>query len=381
DNVAAIGTMMGRDLPPTGNAIALTRAAVQPVQWPPGYRPVFVNSGTAALALALLLARLQHPEIVAPEAVLPGYACPDLVAAAEFAGLRAVLADIGESDPGYDLESLQRVLNANTVAVVAVNFLGIGERLRELRQLLQDWPQAALVEDNAQWFPEPLPTAELLGDSVCLSFGRGKPVSLLGGGALLLRETYFDAASTEGLIEPVAQHFSAWKARLYNYLLRPSLYGIISRNPLLHLGQTVFKPLSAVSAMDEQRQVLLATNIESYLARATDAAERIHAAVPPSKDLPAWLAARSARLLRYPLLCADLRERDVLLQQLRRAGLGATALYQRILPAVTGVDDRVEVRVPLDGARAFADRLLTLPVHAGVSMQDVRRMAAIIRMQ
>jgi dTDP-4-amino-4,6-dideoxygalactose transaminase len=133
--------------------------------------------------------------------------------------------------------------------------------------------------------------------------------------------------------------------------------------------------------MDEQRQILLATNIEHYLARTADAAERIRAAIPLPKNLPARLAGRGARLLRYPLLCADLCERDALLQQLRQAGLGATALYQRILPAVTGVDDRVEVRVPLDGARAFADRLLTLPVHAGVSAADVERMAAIIDTQ
>jgi len=373
--------MMGRDLPPTGNAIELAYTAAQSLQWPRGYCPIFVNSGTAALALALTIARLQHPEVATPEAILPAYGCPDLVAAAEFAGLRPVLADIGENDPGYDFESLQRVLNANTLAVVAVNFLGIGERLGELRELLRRWPQAALVEDNAQWFPEPLSTAELFGDSVCLSFGRGKPVSLLGGGALLLRETYVDAALTEGLIEPAAQHFSAWQARLYNCLLRPALYGIISRNPLLHLGQTVFKPLAAVSAMDEQRRVLLAANVERYLARTANAAERIRAAIPPSKNLPARLVERSARLLRYPVLCADLRERDTLLQRLRGAGLGATALYQRILPAVTGIDDRVEVRVPLDGARAFADRLLTLPVHAGVSAEDVRRMAAIMRAQ
>ena len=328
--------MIGRDLPPAGNAIALVRAAVQPLQWPSGYRPVFVNSGTAALALALLIARLQHPEISAPEVILPGYGCPDLVAAARFAGLRAVLADIGKSDPGYDLESLQRVLNANTVAVVAVNFLGIAERLRDLRELLGLWPQAALVEDNAQWFPEPLPAAELLGDSVCLSFGRGKPVSLLGGGALLLRETYVDVALTEGLIKPAAQPFSVLKARLYNCLLRPSLYGAINRNPLLHLGETVFKPLLDVLAMDESRQLLLPTNVEQYLARGSNAATWLHAELPPTQDLPAQLAQRSARLLRYPLLCADLRERDNLLRQLRSAGLGATALYQRVLPAVTG---------------------------------------------
>jgi dTDP-4-amino-4,6-dideoxygalactose transaminase len=373
--------MSWRDLPPTGNAIAVRRSSGSALQWPAGYgRPVFVNSGTAALALALSVARLQRPEIKMPEVILPGYGCPDLVAAAKFAGLRPVLADIGGHDPGYDFASLQQVLNANTVAVVAVNFLGIAERLRELRELLQRWPQAALIEDNAQWFPEPLNTAQLCGDSVCLSFGRGKPVSLLGGGALLLRENYIDALLAD-LIKPAAAVGPLYtvKLRVYNALLSPYLYGAINRNPLLHLGQTVFKPLSAIAAMDEQRHALLSVNIEQYLQRNTPAAAWLQAELPARLDLPAQLAGRSARLLRYPLLCSDARERDEYLQQLQRAGLGATALYQRILPEVQGIGDSVEVRVPLTGARLFAERLLTLPLHAGVSASDVQRMTAVVR--
>jgi dTDP-4-amino-4,6-dideoxygalactose transaminase len=373
--------MRWRDLPPTGNAIAVRSAGAPALQWPAGYRPIFVNSGTAALALALCIARRRRPEIGAPEVILPGYGCPDLVAAAKYAGLRAVLADIGGNDPGYDFASLRQVLNANTVAVVAVNFLGIAERLRELRELLQSWPQTSLIEDNAQWFPEPLPDAELFGDSVCLSFGRGKPVSLLGGGALLLREHYAEAAQMADLIKPaaLAGHLYPAKLRIYNALLKPLLYGAINRNPLLQLGQTVFKPLPEIVAMDAQRDALLPANIEQYLQRKTPAAAWLHGELTAQQDLPAQLAERSARLLRYPLLCSDAFERNKLLQQLQRAGLGATALYRRILPEVQGVDDRVEVRVPLTGARLFAERLLTLPLHAGVSASDVRRMVAIVR--
>lgn len=373
--------MLGRDLPPAGHPIALAPAGAA-IAWPAGYRALPVNSGTAALALALLAARLRHPHIEAPEVVLPGYGCPDLVAAARFAGVRAVLADVGADDPGYAADSLRGVLNASTVAVVAVNFLGIAERIDALRALLQPWPQALLVEDDAQWFPEPLVAAALRGDAVCLSFGRGKPVSLLGGGLLLLRDGVLSAAALATLEAsigaPAPGRLFALKVRLYNALSRPSLYAAINRNPLLRLGQTVFKPLAAATALDARRAALLATNTARYLDRPHAAAAQLHAGLAPALDLPARLAGRSARLLRYPVLCADRRQRDELLSRLQRAGLGATALYQRAMPDVDGVGDQVDVRVPLAGAQAFADRLLTLPVHAGVTERDVARMLEII---
>jgi dTDP-4-amino-4,6-dideoxygalactose transaminase len=375
-----------RDLPPAGHPIALAPRDATPLRWPAGYRAFAVNSGTAALGLALLASRLRHPGIAAPEVVLPGYGCPDLVAAARFAGVRPVLADIGADDPGYDFASLRQVLNDNTVAVVAVNFLGIAERMHALRELLQAWPRAALVEDDAQWFPEAATgqvSPLLQGDAVCVSFGRGKPVSLLGGGALLVRDGCFGDDAMAALLDVVGGEqpgrLFALKVQLYNLLSHPRLYAAINRNPLLRLGQTVFKPLAAATRLDENRQALLHANVERYLARPQRAATALHAGLPRERDLPAQLAQRRARLLRYPVLCRDRAERDALLERLRDAGLGATALYQRIMPEVEGVGDQVDVRVPLAGARAFADRLLTLPVHAGVSDGDVAKMLAILR--
>src|SRR5580700_2083909 len=179
--------MIWRSLPPSGNQIVLSsQSGCLPVF--EGYRSVWLSSGTAALALALMLCRRRHPEVIQPEVILPAYACPDLVAAAVYTGVRPTLADVDAADPGFNLTSLQMMLSPNTIGVVAVNFLGIQERLPELRNLLKAWPAAALIEDDAQWYPEKTGGAGLQGDLVCLSFGRGKPVSLLGGGALLVRE-------------------------------------------------------------------------------------------------------------------------------------------------------------------------------------------------
>lgn len=368
--------MIWRDLPPAGEPVLL---GIQSREVPEfaDYTAIWVNSGTAALALSLLAARRRSPAVAQPEVVLPAYCCPDLVAAARYADVTPVLADIANDDPGFDLASLQRVLSPRTIAVVAINFLGIRERLGNLRDLLSEYPAAVLIEDNAQWFPAR--GDELVGDAVCLSFGRGKPVSLLGGGALLLRGALAQI-DLHAAIAPCTGESAALrlKLRAYNLLLQPSLYGLLSRNPLLQLGRTVYKQLDSIAAMDRQRSELLASNIQAHMERGSIAAARINEFVPAAINLPARLGGRVHRLLRYPLLCEDGRQRDDLLQRLRRAGLGATAMYRSTLPQIEGVP-HLAAQGGFPGAEEFAGRLLTLPTHSGVDAESLARMAAIFR--
>lgn len=369
--------MSWRCLPPAGEPIDL-RGDGGSLPSFPDYQALWLSSGTGALALALQLARMRHPEISAPEVVLPGYACPDLVAAAVYAGVRPVLADIGAEDPGYDLAALRNAVSPCTVAVVAVNFLGIRERLLEIRELLRQWPAAALIEDDAQWFPEgggPV----LTGDAVCISFGRGKPVSLLGGGALFVRQSYAAVDALRAQVGVAMQRGLGLKARVYNMLLHPMLYGLLGRNPLLSLGRTVFKPLQGIAALDAGRQAVLPRNVARYLSRAPDSISSNHDAMPQSMSLPARLKSRTGRLLRYPVLCPSREQRDRLLQDLRRQGLGATAMYGSALPDIANVAAQVSVKGDLRGSRHFAGRLLTLPVHSGVTKKDVARIQSALR--
>ena len=151
------------------------------------------GSGTQALAMALTDARM-HLSAEAPEVILPAYGCPDLVTASVYAGLRPRLVDTAPSGQwGYDLGALKKVLAGegrsgqrgadNCAAIVAVNLLGTGDQAVELAQIATE-TGIALIQDSAQHLPRHLP-AQWLGDYVVLSFGRGKPLNLLGGGALL----------------------------------------------------------------------------------------------------------------------------------------------------------------------------------------------------
>lgn len=369
------------DLAPAGNRIHLAQRSLSNEDFSlpefPGYLPYWVQSGTAALALALITARIQRPEVKAPTVILPAYGCPDLVAATTFAELQAVLVDIAADDPGYSLDALAAALDQNTVAVVAVNFLGIRERLGAIRELLTVRGDIALIEDNAQWYPEP--ASALQGDFVCLSFGRGKPVSLLGGGVLCAREP-LSPAVTEHIRAQATDGTLRLKAALINTLLRPRAYWLVNRNPMFELGKTVYESLAVIRGLDDMRQQSLDLAVSRYLQQDRQIETWLRGVVeaaPPVQNLEI-AENRWGRLLRFPLLCSNAETQARLQLTLDRAGLGVSAMYRRILPEIEGVRDKVRVTGDYPGARIFAERLLTLPVHAQVMPSARKRIAAIL---
>lgn len=374
--------MMFTMLPPAGDAVALRPQprAVEAVRarWRP-WMPHFYGSGTAALAAALgaavkLSGRRQT------QVILPGYGCPALVSAVLHAGAIPVYADLEPERPWMSLQALERQLGPATVAVVAVNFLGIPERLAAIRRLIAGHP-ITLVEDSAQAFPARAPGDE--ADVVVLSFGRGKPVSLLGGGALLVREGALAGALPGVPIRPGRPWQFRAKASLYNLLRRPQLYWLPQMLPL-GLGQTRFEPLTAIDAMDEVRLQVLPTAVERFLRRRPEPQHRLLSAAADwagqgVRDLPgACRLPEDARLSRYPLLAADPASAARLLGSLRAAGIGASGMYGAALPAVPGVP-QLHPPVQLSASTDFAERLVTLPVHEGVTPRHLETMTDLLR--
>jgi dTDP-4-amino-4,6-dideoxygalactose transaminase len=359
-------------LPPVGQRVLLAPRGTPPEF--PGMRSLWLNSGTAALALAIRGAlELRRG---ASEVLLPGYGCPDLVAAAVFAGAVPVLMDCGAGDPGFDPAALAAACSERTAAIVAVNFLGIHERLRELAALSARCG-VVLIEDCAQWYPEDPPAVPVAAR--VLSFGRGKPVNLLGGGALLVDE----GGRLAGLSVPSGPSMSALRSgavSVFNSLLRPVPYALVSGVPGTGLGATRYRALDRVAAMDEGRFARIRANVDAWCRRSRWREERITELLEKVEGitlLPRTLNLRAARLLRYPLLCRDGALRDALQRSLSR--LGASAFYGVPLAQVEGVPEHFPGGVvSLPGAEMFADRLLTLPLHEGVGEEHLREIACVV---
>ena len=77
-----------------------------------------------------------------------------------------------------------------------------------------------------------MPGEQLFGDAE-LSFGRGKPVSLMEGGCLLLKDYLFplatEAASSYGRADAgAAGRIRRW---LHDISIRPAVYNLIRQSP------------------------------------------------------------------------------------------------------------------------------------------------------
>jgi len=143
--------MIPENLAPVGNRITSCKAE-EPFAGFEHFSSYWLGSGTMALALAMQACRQLRPELDQPELILTAYCCPALVSAAVYAGLKPVVIDIDESDPGLKLSLLKSALSSNTIAVVAINFLGLQERIDDIKALLPSG--VFLIEDCAQYFPE-----------------------------------------------------------------------------------------------------------------------------------------------------------------------------------------------------------------------------------
>lgn len=373
-------------LPPAGNSIVvssggLSRGDIEQI-WPP-FTVRWYGSGTSALAAAVSAAVAKRA-VQTPEVLVPAYGCPDVVSAVLFAGARPVLIDLVPRRPWLDLEAIERRISRDTVAIIAINFLGIQERVERL-QTLAAAAGAVLIEDCAQAFPfESEEVAALRGDLVVLSFGRGKPVSLLGGGAVLSRVTELSR-----LLPEVSGRVSGFGARAhfrlraiaYNLFRQPRIYWLLTSLPFLGLGTTVFKPHTEIEPAPISIDSLGA-NVKRYQC-ASDTQRRLRDALRPLVhenlvDLAEACGNRDhARLLRYPLLldaavCARVDA------AMRRVGLGSSRLYQRAMPELPGIPDSVRQQGDFPNARRFAESLLTLPTHSHVKQRDIDCMAAIL---
>lgn len=375
-------------LRPVGSRVPLPTAdsggLVAP--WAEHYDSVFVNSGTAALSLAVKLSVNSRRTPQTPEVILPAYGCPDLVAAVVAQGARPVLVDLLEGRPWMNLEAVDNAVTEKTVGIIAVGFLGIPERLVALRRIA-DKNDVTLIEDSAQVFP-PSSSGNGLADYVVLSFGRGKPMNLMGGGALLVRKDHADESASvlAALPEVEVSAGTTWRFRrwLFNLLLTRPLYGVMENIPFLGIGQTVFHPLASI---DRQTPVegLLEAGIEGFNNRNDNGTAYSEALLeligkgwvqlaPECFDEAALggLVPASPILLRYPLIAPSRQIRDKALLELNRGGIGASAFYGQALPAIDGVSEFVAVAASaFPCACDFAERLITLPTHEDVCTWDI----------
>ncbi len=373
-------------LPPVRRAVPLTRGtsdARRSLELFFGGRKITLYaSGTAALAHAVA-ACATRAEVSAPEIIVPAYGCPNLISACIHACVFPRLVDVQPNSWAYDVDAIRRSLSIRTIGIVAVNLLGVGDGSAELVNLCRE-RRITLIQDSAQYLPRQL--IEWPGDYVVLSFGRGKPMNLLHGGALIVprQETDPDAV-------PLSRHTLRGRllatraaAFAFNCLTHPSVFWMISQLPGTGFGRVVYRPLTNDAPLPERSWAQVGHAFELYRREpsyrrqiwAPAIEEWTHMGI---RELESPGSSPPLEPLRLALLAPDRNARDAIVDRINRIHLGASRLYGTDLPRITGIPKTIRLQGPFPQAASLADRLFTLPTHNLVTDDAVSAARSTIR--
>lgn len=330
---------------------------------------VFVASGREALRVAL---RALAAATGRDEVVLPAYTCWSIAAAAVAAGLRVRLVDV---DARGRIETDRVPALVRAAGIVVCNLFGIAETIAPIAERAAAGG-AFVVDDAAQAFGAADAEGAVggRGDLGVLSFGRGKPLQALGGGAVVEGRRDFHLTAPSSSAPRLAR---TWlRAHAWNVALRPAIFGSLAAAPGLGVGSTRFDPEFRRGPIAGDALLLCAHALARFEARR---ACRVAIAHSLAKDLTQrtrfepLLAATGARASypRLAVLAPDRAARDAALGAL--AGLGVARLYPAPLDAIPALKPHlVDPGGAFPGARAVSDRLLTLPTHGGLAGEPWR---------
>jgi perosamine synthetase len=350
-----------------------------------------VSSGTAALTVSL---RILKKTSTKKEVVIPAYSCPSLVAAVVKAGLRPVLCDLQPDRPALDLEQLGTVAGADTLAVAAVHLYGVSEDIPAIKKLSEK-TVFFVLEDAAQAFGNC--SRKLggnfgaLGDLGVISFGRGKPLSLLHGGAVILNHPALKAEAEEIYenlsSQPRIRFLTSYTLLLllYSVFFHPRTHWLPRAIPFLKLGETYYiedffagRIGAGVLRFGERVHREYSEIRETRKRLAGYYTEMLK---PYSKELaflPEADKEDDVALLRYPIIFKEAAKRDLVLPALLRKGLGASGSYPVPLNELEGSASQIHnAQSGFPNAKAISQRIMTLPLHRYVREADIAEMGRV----
>jgi dTDP-4-amino-4,6-dideoxygalactose transaminase len=327
----------------------------------------FYASGreAARVALEALAARTGRTEVI-----LPAYTCWSLASAVVAARLRVRLVDV-DARGWIDPEALAALPLERAVCVVVSNLFGVPEPVAPWARTAEQ-AGCAIVDDAAQSFgadgPEgPIGARGALG---ILSFGRGKPLQALGGGAAVWCDPRLELPGAPS--RPLRIGHAVLRGLAWNLSLSSRVFPVLARIPFLRVGETRFDPGFRRGGIGDEDLVRCTGALRRFredCRRRLEIAERFagdlrdRTGLRPLLALPGWRGAHS----RLGVLAADRATRDAVLRALEELGAGASGLYAASLDACAELRPHLAAAAPCRGAHALAERILTLPTHGRLS--------------
>ena len=234
-----------------------------------------VYSGRTALALALesfLACKKLRP---GDHVALNAFTCHAVLEAVQHAGLTPVFVDLAPSSPNYSAESLATACAKDKRLKVFIlqNTFGLPVDIESFLEVKQQY-NLLLIEDLAHCAGRFYKLKDgkkqeigTVGEATCLSFGKGKAIDTITGGAVILRDLslhFPESFAKSALARPgVGDRFRARHYPLFAATAREMAYFRLEKLRLWFLLKCQWIARSADTALDE---TLALTNWQARLA-------------------------------------------------------------------------------------------------------------------
>jgi perosamine synthetase len=317
---------------------------------------VAVASGSAALQLSLAALELgPGDEIILP--AMTFVSCPQAIAAV---GATPVFCDVEEASVGIDVADAASRVTERTRAVMPVHYAGFPCDLGGLVELARDHG-LAIVEDAAHAFGSSYGERPIgaIGNLTCFSFDPVKNITCGEGGAVTTNDD--ELARKLLLLRNLGVGRDSWARRdeTRPWYYESSAIGIRSHLPDVN---------AAIGLAQLDRMESVRARKRELLRRYLDGLAGVDGVIPVCGDIDTA----------FPFLCAVRvlgGRRDALLDHLERDGIQAWVHFVpcHLQPAFAGATSSLPVT-----ERLF-DELITLPLYAELSDEDVDRVVSSVR--
>ena len=315
------------------------------------------------------------------EVVLPAYCCYSLPASVVAAGLQVRLVDVDDSGR-IDPTALASLPLESVAVIVVANLFGLADPMGEIRRMATE-SGVAVVDDAAQSLGarDGDGAVGARGEFGVLSFGRGKPLSALGGGGLVWNSIE-ERADPSAAAESDARLEALARGLVYDIARWPVVFRLLSAIPSLHIGETEYDPGFRQGSIDPAARCLAEVLIDSLDASNRERRERAERLAVMIREQTAFspLTSVGEGVGIYPRLAVRAPEpaaREAALEAMR--DLGATAMYPSAVDGIDGLGANLVGDAHCPGAHAFAARLLTLPTHSSLTPRRIDRLLDVLR--
>ena len=344
------------------------------------------TSGKAALYLLLGAAHANTPH--RDEVIIPDYTCWSVPSSVVKAGLKVRPVDIDKRNLGLSVESIRQAISDKTLAVVFVHLFGIPGDINVVADICRE-ANVLLIDDAAQALGATVEGQPLgsFGDAGVLSFGRGKNITTLHGGAAVIRNQALAQAAdriycNEFPEERVSYFADSAQLAAYKILFNRYLYWIPDSLPFLKLGEVIFDPGFRLAGLTDHRAArgcAMLAKIEEIRLGRKKRVEAYQTALANVRgiEVPSWNVQAEPAFLRFPIIFEDKQNRNHILKQGHR--LGISGMYPDTVSSIETLrPDIVGDAAPCPTAADVASTLVTLPTHHNVTESDILRITELV---